>query len=153
MKLTSKKRVSWDMLTKVISSDHKLLCNLYRSSEIQRLYYMNRVAKQHFYASFDDFIKITVLRFGSYIDEAGKLKAHQTGTSLPLVCCENVYPYNVRKGIHHWNLWSATTLHDEKNINQIIAFFIPTAKKITWFVNEPHNMSVPDVWHCHIFWK
>lgn len=151
--IEANKKVTWKTLSKIITSDHTLDVHMQRSPDVQRLYYQSRAIKRRFYSSFDDYIKISILNFGSYTDDEGKIRAYHTPTSHEIVCCENLYPYNLRKGIKHWNLWAIRQLHNEHDIQQEIMRFLPHAKKVYWFVNSVENMSVPHVWHCHIFWK
>ena len=152
MKLTTTKKVPWKHLQIVIQQNHTIQGHLFRTPSVQRRYFYNRQKMQRFYGSFEDFIKISLLRFGSYMDTNNKLCAYATHTSKQWVWCENTYPYSLRKGIHHYNIWSVEPLQPH-TVNDIIHTVLPDTSKFLWFINNTEHMSVPGVWHCHVFWK
>lgn len=144
--------VSWRDLVSKITSTHGIIGNIYRSESMQRLYEQNKTKVRACYASYGDFIKITVLNQGSFINTDGLMEAFKTPTSLQYVLVENAYPYNIRKGIHHDMIWSITPIKPNM-VDEIIRAKRPDATHILWFVNEEQYMSVPELWHCHVFWK
>ena len=141
--------VSWKELVSKITPTHGIIGNIYRS---QRLYEQNKLKVRACYASYGDFIKITVLNHGSFLNADGLMEAFKTSTSFDYVMVENMYPYNLRKGIHHDMIWAIQPIKPDL-IDNIIRAKRPDAKNIVWFVNEEQYMSVPELWHCHIFWK
>ena len=152
MKLVTKTKISWKHLTKLISDEHKLMEHLFRLPDIQRNYYLHRSKVNKMYTTFEDYIKISLFRFGSIDDNDGRIMSYPTPTSLTRSWNENVYPYSLRKGIRHYNIWSLSSMSSQE-VETMIKTCIPLSKHVLWFVNEPHDMSVPGIWHCHVFWK
>lgn len=152
MKLVTKKKISWKHLMQVINPDHNLMDHLFRSPEVQRNYYLHRQKTRKFYASVEDYIKISLLNFGYMDGPDGRIISFQTPKSMSWTWVENSYPYSLRKGIHHYNLWSLQPMTHEE-VDRTLEMCIPTSKNFLWFVNEPRNMSIPGIWHCHVFWK
>lgn len=72
---------------------------------------------------------------------------------------ESMFPYNLRSKSNHYVLWNSTadyyTHFDEADINKIIT---ENLKKITnsdkfnfvWYINP--KPSIPELWHCQVFW-
>jgi hypothetical protein len=152
MSLVTNKSVPWKQLEHMITSDHSLQGQLFRTKEVQRMYYQNKMKIHIFYESFEDYIKISLLRFGSMTTCENKIASYQTHTSKQWVWCENTYPYSLRKGIHHYNIWSLTPFTTEQ-VDRIIQDNIGNSARALWFINDTQNMSVPGIWHCHVFWK
>jgi hypothetical protein len=81
----------------------------------------------------------------------GKIFAVRQSNSLDSVIFKNAFPYNLRKGIHHCNLFSVKPLSDEE-VNSQISNYIGKRKRFIWFINHPSIQSIPDLWHCHFFY-
>jgi hypothetical protein len=72
---------------------------------------------------------------------------------------ESMFPYNIKANSHHYVLWNSSadyyTQFDEAEINKIIT---ENLKKITegdkfnfvWYINP--KPSIPELWHCQVFW-
>ena len=102
--------------------------------------------------TYADFVKISLLAFGSYVNEGGLITAFKTAISKRHVLVENKFPYNVRKGIHHHVLISTDPL-SESDVQELIDAQLTRARDVRWFVNDPLYLSIPELWHCHILWK
>lgn len=152
MKETSKK--SWKFLDKNIQSNKLIDVHLHRERHTQYLYDMNKQVLKSNYQSYGDYIRITYLGFREVKDENNLFKSEKTALIKQYAFVQNKYPYALRKGIRHYLIWSVSPLSSSK-IQSIIEenkdneYF----KKYIWFVNDIINMSVPDIWHCHVFAK
>lgn len=74
-----------------------------------------------------------------------------------IVFVKNPFPYDFVDGINHYILWSSNPLTSEEINNYLNAYFNKPKSKFkyefTWFVNHVQNMSIPDIWHCQVFWR
>jgi len=144
--------VAWKELEERITKQHTLQGNLFRSQAMQRLYNQHRLHSQKHYATYVDFLKISLFGFGSSLNEQGMISAYKTRMSKTYVFIENRFPYNVRKGIRHSMIFAVDILPHEM-VDEIIADNLPKTAKVVWYINDPSVMSIPDIWHCHVFWK
>ena len=65
----------------------------------------------------------------------------------------NAFPYEVRKGIIHYVMFSVEPL-DSAFIDTILSVYFQIPKeRMLWYINAPHLRSIPDLWHCQIFIK
>ena len=63
----------------------------------------------------------------------------------------NDFPYDLEQGIGHYVLFAQHSLAPEV-ITEIITETFPGLTTL-WFVNNPNQQSVKEVWHCHIMVK
>lgn len=110
---------------------------LRRSSEMKRVYDVHRLEASRMYSCHGDYIKATYMTNG----------ATTTFT-------QNKFPYNVAENIHHHTLWSLKPL-TERQIKKELKAYLPNVdpKHTVFFVNERRYQSVPELWHCQVFWK
>ena len=103
------------------------------------------------YVKFGDHIKIQHMNWRSFQNAEGKILAVSNKNSLQTVITYNLFPYDLRKGIHHKNIFSVIPLNADE-INTKIKEHIGNDKiDFIWFVNTPDNQSIPDLWHCNFF--
>ncbi len=67
-------------------------------------------------------------------------------TSVNMVA--NDFPYDLEEYIGHYVLFAQHSLAPEV-ITEIIAETFPGLTTL-WFVNNPHQQSLKEVWHCHV---
>ncbi len=71
---------------------------------------------------------------------------------------ESMFPYNVKPETNHYVLWNSSADYyqhfEESEINRLIT---ENLKKITeakfdfvWYINP--KPSIPELWHCQVFW-
>jgi hypothetical protein len=67
----------------------------------------------------------------------------------------NEYPYNIERGINHYNLWINPKLEKIFNNKKILELInkILSGKKYIIFKNLSNNLSVSKLLHYHIFFK
>lgn len=138
-------RVSWSRLQNT---------ELVRHPVYQQVYDQQRNVILKDYHSYSDFIKINQLNFGSRIKN-GKLYSFKVQGSLDIAFTDNIYPYHLAKNIHHYIIWSLSPL-SHKAIDAYIKTNIASRYNIKEYiimVNKKSKCSVPDLWHCHVFWK
>jgi hypothetical protein len=106
------------------------------------------------YHGYGDYIKMKYLNFRESRDDNCLLKALPSPITYEYAFVQNKYPYALRKPIRHYLIWSAVPLQPSR-VEEIINTHRATEKfrKYVWFVNDVVAMSVPEVWHCHVFVK
>lgn len=144
--------IAWKELEDRITKQHTLQGYLYRSQAMQRLYNQHRLHSQKHYATYVDFLKISLFGFGSSLNEQGMITSYKTRTSKTYVFMDNRFPYNLRKGIRHCLIFALDALEYQK-VDEIIAKHLPSTAKVLWYINDKNVMSIPELWHCHVFWK
>ncbi len=138
-------RVSWKRLLNVVHT---------RSPHVQMLYNKQRDIILTQYHSYSDFIKINYMDFGITIKH-GKIHSVKLANSQDIAFTQNIYPYHVHKNIHHYLIWSLKPLSqkaiDAYMHNSVMKHF--NIKEYKIIINDKSKCSVPDLWHCHVFWK
>ena len=122
-----------------------------RNNDIKIAHEKQREIIKSEYVKPGDFIKITFMKWRPFKNSENKIFAVRNSSSLDYIILENTFPYNLRKGIKHYNLFSVTPLNENK-IHEVISSHIKN-KEYLWFVNYPIYQSIPDLWHCHFFYK
>ena len=99
-------------------------------------------------------------RYSRFKREKGDLNLYIINTYLKnktFVILPNAFPYELRKGIAHYVMFSIDNISNVSNISNISDFLSAYFKKpkdhILWYINPSHLRSIPNVWHCHIFIK
>jgi hypothetical protein len=95
-----------------------------------------------------DYIKIKYMNWRPFKNADGKIFAVRKKESVDSIIIKNTFPYNLRKGIQHYNLFSVESLSVTEVNSQLYEF---VGGKNIWFVNHPSIQSIPDLWHCHYF--
>jgi hypothetical protein len=122
-----------------------------RSDRVRLEHSKNRAIVRNEYVLPGDHIKIDYMNWMPFKNTHGKIFAVRQSVSVDSIILKNTFPYNLRKGIQHYNLFSVKPLSsDEVNIR--LREFIGNRKKFMWFVNHPTIQSIPDLWHCHFFY-
>lgn len=103
------------------------------------------------YVNRGDHIRIEYMNWRPFQNAEGKIIAVSNNNSLQHVITYNKFPYDLRKGIYHKNIFSVIPLSADE-INTKIKEDIGEDKEYIWFVNTPDNQSIPDLWHCHFFY-
>lgn len=144
------KKISWKDLLLM----PRIAAPLHRSLKFDALYQRYIIDIERTYSSYTDYIKIRYLQYEKYRNNNGKISSrhghrHRHGI-VHVAFTRNMFPYNLRKGISHSIIWSSHSLSMEQvkeilSKHNIITFII--------HINDPNTMSIPDVWHCHVFWK
>jgi len=65
-----------------------------------------------------------------------------------LVLRLNDFPYHLEENIHHYVLWSKSTL-SEKDIHDIVQSKLPNHEYL-YFINPPSKKTLPGIEHAHI---
>jgi len=102
------------------------------------------------YVNLGDHIRIEHMNWRPFQNAEGKIIAVSNKNSLQQVITLNMFPYDLRKGIHHKNIFSVVPLSADE-IHKKIKENIGNDAEYIWFVNTPDNQSIPDLWHCHFF--
>ena len=123
-----------------------------RSNEVKLAHQKQRDNSKNDYNNPGDYIKIKYMKWRSFKNANNKLFAVSDSNSENKIILKNAFPYNLRKGIQHYNLFSVIPLNENEIINYINQY-IGKKKEIIWFVNYPIYQSIPDLWHCHFFYK
>jgi hypothetical protein len=138
-------RVSWKQLQNTVFARHPI---------VQNMYEQQRNIIQDKYHSYSDMIKIKYMNFGAR-NKQGKIYSVKTTDSLDIAFTQNIYPYHLAKNIHHYIIWSVRPLSnkaiDAYMNNNIVEIY--NIKDYVLMVNNTSRCSVPDLWHCHVFWK
>lgn len=144
-------KYSWKFLKEHI---HNGRANLVfeRSNEIKLAHEKQRSNSRNEYLNPGDYIKIKYMKWRSFKNTDNKLFAVRDTNSVDKIILKNTFPYDLRKGINHYNIFSVIALN-ESEIIEYIKHYIGKNKEILWFVNYPINQSIPDLWHCHFFFK
>jgi len=149
---------SWKYLTEIIQNNRNTE-QLQRHPDMADLYQQNVENIISKYGSLSDHIKIKYMNWKSVKcceDLDDRLCAvRKTGNhSLYDIIIKNDFPYNLRKGLEHYVLFSVTPLTDEQ-VQLRIRYHFENIKagNFLWFVNQESNQSIPDLWHCHIIIK
>ena len=143
-------KYSWKFLKEHIKNGRADLV-FERSNEVKLAHEKQRDIIKNEYVNPGDYIKIKYMKWRPFKNSENKIFAVHDSSSVDIVILKNTFPYNLRKGIVHYNLFSNTPLDD----NQIVTYInnIIGKKEILWFVNYPMYQSIPDLWHCHFFYK
>lgn len=138
-------RVSWNKLQN---------SKLARHPVHQQLYDQQRKIILKDYHNYSDFIKIKHLNYGSRIKQ-GKTYSVKTKDSLDIVFTPNIYPYHLARNIHHCIIWSLSPLSHKDIYTYMTNTIVPryNIKAYILMVNRKSKCSIPDLWHCHVFWK
>jgi hypothetical protein len=138
-------RVSWNRLHDVVLTRHPCIQSLY---DKQR---ENILTQYHTYS---DFIKINYMNFGVK-SKQGKIYSAKQPNSKDIVFTRNIYPYHLWRNIHHYVIWSLNPMSkrviDTYMKDSVIKYYDIKEYKI--IINDKSRCSVPDLWHCHVFWK
>ena len=96
-------------------------------------------------------------RYSRFKREKGDLNLYIINTYLKnktFVILPNAFPYELRKGIAHYVMFSIDVTPNISNISDFLSeYFNKPKDHILWYINPPHLQSIPNVWHCHIFIK
>lgn len=141
-------KYSWKFIKDTIH-DHENTYVFERSPSFKLAHSNNSKLIQREYVLSGDYIKIKYMSWMPFKNSHGKLFAVRKNESIDSVIIKNTFPYNLRKGIQHYNLFSVSHL----SVNEIesrLRDFVGK-KSIIWFVNHPSIQSIPDLWHCHFF--
>ena len=130
-----------------------------RTPEVYSKYVLGIIRSRNTYNRYSDNIKINILKWKAVLrpeDLYGRIHAVQCENSLPIVLTPNAYPYNLTDDIQHYILWSVDPLSTERmneEAQKRLALIpgIGTIKKFVAYVNLPTEQSIPDIWHCHVF--
>jgi len=95
------------------------------------------------YEAYMEHVQKSYVKYSDYIIETFL-------TPAKITFARNKFPYNVAYGIQHYNIWSHTPLSSDEITTELAKYFEDPYEPL-WFVNEPSMMSVPEVWHCHVF--
>ena len=123
-----------------------------RSNDIKLAHHKQRAQSHNMYVNPGDHIRIEYMNWRPFHNAEGKIIAVSDKNSLQIVITSNKFPYDLRKGIQHKNIFSVAPLTADE-INVTIREHIGKNKDFIWFVNTPDNQSIPDIWHCHFFYK
>lgn len=120
----------------------------------QQLYEQQRKAILNDYVKYSDFIKIKYMNFGAR-NKQGKIHSVKTQDSLDIAFTQNIYPYYLAKNIHHYIIWSVKPLSYKAIDAYMSDSIIPKIKikEYKLLINHKSKCSIPDLWHCHVFWK
>jgi hypothetical protein len=138
-------RVSWSKLRNT---------KLVRHPVYQQLYDEQKNVICNLYHNYSDFIKIKYMNFGSRIKQ-GKIYSVKIKGSLDIAFTPNIYPYHLAKSIHHDIIWSLSPLSHKAIDAYMKKNIMPryNIREYTFMLNRKSKCSVPDLWHCHVFWK
>ena len=143
-------KYSWKFLKTHINNGRADLV-FERSNEVKLAHEKQRTMINNDYVNPGDYIKIKYMKWRPFKNSENKIFAVREASSLDNIILENTFPYNLRKGIKHYNLFSVMPLNESK-MAEIIGHYIKN-KDYLWFVNYPMYQSIPDLWHCHFFYK
>jgi hypothetical protein len=133
-------RVYWNNLHNVALSRHP---------SYQHLYNQQKELTLRIYHAYSDYIKIKYMNFDTKT-KSHKICSVKKHDSLDIVFIENMYPYHLAKNIHHYIIWSLKPLSKIQVDTYLATFNITKYKTL---INDTSRCSVPDLWHCHVFWK
>jgi hypothetical protein len=111
-----------------------------RSDEVQALYEQHK--QMHASETLSQFIK------QKYFDA---LTHENTNTNGVMV--RNAFPYDIEANITQYVVWALSDEVAQNIVASLKSGEQAHPSKLIWFVNKREDMSVPDVWHCHIFIK
>lgn len=125
-------------------------CALQRGNKTKALYNSYKAKVLEEYCTYEDYIKIKYMSYvGHRYENSGKVHATKTNDSVPLAFVPNKFPYNIEKSMSHYVLFSEKPLR-EKRMKAVLQKLLPNKEYVT-LVNSPEHMSIPNLWHCHVF--
>jgi hypothetical protein len=143
-------KYSWTFLKKNIRDG--ISCIVFERSPTIKLAHQKHIENsRNIYVNPGDHIRIEYMNWRPFQNSEGKIMAVSNKTSLQTVIITNIFPYNLRKGIHHKNIFSVVPLTADEINTKIKDYLGNQNKDFLWFVNTPENQSIPDLWHCHFF--
>lgn len=144
---------SWKFLSANIADGKWIDDNevIVRTDIVQKLYNVHLDIIESKYATRDDYIKVTCLKWRPFKDASGKIIAVKQAGSLAFAIEANLFPYNIRKGLRHYVFWAESPLNSASADSILSTHF--ENKRLLWFVNAPKHKSIHGVWHAQVFVK
>lgn len=144
---------SWKSLRQLVPANGTLknVLNISRAAGVQRIYDEHLGLVDQKYSSRADYIRISSLKWKAFVGADGKMIAVKHAASLKYFLEPNLFPYNLRKGMRHYVLWSESPL-EHAQVDAILDKEIG-AKNIIWFVNTAQNQSIHGLWHAQVIYK
>ena len=126
--------------------------NVLRSKSTQKRYVAIRRVILAKYSSYEDYVKIKYMGFAPVAFPGSKITAIKDDGVKTFYIGKNRFPYDVKRGIRHWVLFSLRAL-SVKAQKKIIESSIPKNAEYVFYMNAKETQSMPKLWHVQIFWK
>lgn len=128
------------------------VCTLQRSRAVQNAYDRERIKTLTIYESYEDKLKIELMAYQGRKNKYGKFVAFPSKNSVDALLIRNVFPYNFEKTVQHYVLFSRHPL-TEREQRALIERMLGTGYQYETLINDISKMSIPNIWHCHVFIK
>jgi hypothetical protein len=112
----------------------------------------------HNWMSFKDFILATHFKY-PYDVEDGQMYVLDINKKKEWHFAKSLFPYDIPNNVHHYILWNSfyDYFHEleEHTINAIITETLESMCDsddfdFVWYINP--KPSIPELWHCQVFW-
>ena len=128
------------------------VCALERNRSVQNAYDRKRRESMNIYESYEDKVMIELMSYQRRKSKRGKFIAVRSKNSADALLIKNEYPYNLEKNVLHYVLFSQYPL-TERGRRALITKMLGHGFQYETVVNDIGKMSMPNIWHCHVFIK
>ena len=138
--------------------EHVCGFELTRKPEVQAAYDEHCKRMLETYESTKDYILVRLMGYTGFSTQgphgSHKMKClNADNLEARWVLLKNEYPYDLDDGIEHYVFWTTEQAVDLNMVDSKVKENFPDVSRnnLWWLVNEPRLMSMPCVFHAHIF--